>query len=58
MVTFECKKKTCSNFEVKFDFIGNVDEAECGACATMLKSKDLREDPKSVIIPMGSNNEI
>ena len=52
MVTFECVKDGCLSKNVKFDFIGNIDFAECGKCKTILEAKDFRDDPVYPVIPM------
>jgi hypothetical protein len=54
MITFECIKDDCLNKNVKFDFMGNEEFAECGQCKTILEAKDFREDPVYPVIPMGS----
>jgi hypothetical protein len=46
MVTFECKDEKCKQKDVKIDFFGNPEYAECGGCGITLSSFDLRDDPE------------
>jgi hypothetical protein len=46
MITFECTDKNCSQGNVKIDFLGNIETAQCGGCNATLFSTDERRDPE------------
>jgi hypothetical protein len=45
MVTFECKDEKCTQSNLKIDFLGEIEIADCGGCGEILTSFDLRDDP-------------
>jgi hypothetical protein len=48
MVTFKCIEQECVNKDIDYNFVGNVEVAECGGCKAILQAKDLRHDPETL----------
>jgi hypothetical protein len=46
MVNFKCEAKDCPQKNIEIHFIGNIKEAECGGCRSVLNSFDLQPDPE------------
>ena len=46
MVTFKCEIENCTQKDVAIDFMGEIEQAQCGGCGITLVSFDLRNDPE------------
>jgi hypothetical protein len=46
MVTFKCVEIDCPQENIEINFTGDITEAECGGCQTILTSFDLTDDPE------------
>ena len=57
MVTFECLADECPQKNIEIIFSGEIAQAQCGGCATVLQSKDLRPDPELPSSPLNLDTE-